>query len=121
MDILYLKWKSPENGEKYIIGALCRKDGKYYFKLSKEHIQNAIEHGFSVITLPFTDFDKIYESDELFSIFKIRIPKFDEYDEDEKEELLKELGIKEFDEMVYLEKTKGELFTDHFIVEKEKN
>lgn len=120
MDILYLKWESPLNNEKYIIGALCKKDNKYYFKLSQKHVEDAIKNGFSMITIPFSDFDKIYESETLFSIFKIRIPKIENFDEDEMQELLEELGTEEFDEFTYLEKTKGILLTDHFIIEKEK-
>ncbi len=119
MEVLYLKWLSPLNNKKYIIGALCRKDKKYYFKLSKKHITEAENQGFSMVTIPFSNFDKIYESDELFSIFKLRIPKIETYDEEEKRELLEELGISEFDEFKYLEKTKGKLLTDNFILEKE--
>ena len=36
------------------------------------------------------------------------------------EELLKDFQMKEYDEFEYLEKTKGEIMTDKFIVEKEK-
>ncbi len=120
MDILYLKWECPINGKKYIIGALCRNDNKYYFKLSKQHVEEAQKNGFSMVTIPFSDFNKIYESEILFSMFKIRIPKIETYDEDEMNCLLEDLDLNTFDEMKYLEKTKGKLLTDHFILEKEK-
>ncbi len=120
MEVLYFKWECPTNDEKYIIGALCKKDNKYYFKLSKNHVEEAEKNGFSMFTIPFTDFDKIYESDTLFSIFKVRIPNLKTYDEDEMKFLLEDLGLDHFDEMKYLEKTKGKLLTDHFILEKEK-
>lgn len=120
MDVLYLKWKDPTNGTKYVIGALCKKDNKYYFKLSKPHVEEAISHGFSMITIPFSDFDRIYESDTIFSIFKIRLPKIENYDEDELKELLDELEMDKYDEFEYLDKTKGEKATDNFVIEKEK-
>ena len=108
MDILYLKWECPINGKKYIIGALCRNDNKYYFKLSKQHVEESCKETSSVF------------SEILFSMFKIRIPKIETYDEDEMNCLLEDLDLNTFDEMKYLEKTKGKLLTDHFILEKEK-
>lgn len=120
MDVLYLKWKDPDSDKKYIIGALCRRENKYYFKLSKEHVEEAIKHGFSMFTIPFSDFDKIYESDEIFSIFKIRLPKIENYDEEDLKELLDDMKMDKFDEFEYLEKTKGIISQDNFVVEKEK-
>lgn len=120
MDVLYLKWKDPDSDKKYIIGALCRRENKYYFKLSKEHVEDAIKHGFSMFTIPFSDFNRIYESDEIFSIFKIRLPKIENYDEEDLKELLDEMKMEKFDEFEYLEKTKGIISQDNFVVEKEK-
>lgn len=123
MEYLYLKWYDQNTNKKYFIGALFRdkEKGKYYFKLSKKHIEKAInEKVFSIAVLPFSDFDKIYESNEIFAIFKIRLPKIDEYTAEELKELLDSLDMEEYDEFEYLRKTKGILMTDKFIVEEEK-
>lgn len=123
MEYLYLKWYDKNSNKKYLIGALFRdkEKGKYYFKLSKNHIEKAInEKVFSKAILPFSDFDKIYESEEIFAIFKIRIPKIEKYSKEELEELLDSLNMKEYDEFEYLRKTKGILMTDKFIIEEEK-
>lgn len=123
MEYLYLKWYDKNSDKKYLIGALFRdkEKGKYYFKLSKIHIEKAInEKVFSKAILPFSDFNKIYESEEIFAIFKIRIPKIEEYSKEELQELLDSLNMKEYDEFEYLRKTKGILMTDKFIIEEEK-
>lgn len=123
MDYLYLKWRDYTTNKKYLIGALFRdkEKGKYYFKLSKKHIEKAISEGiYNRAILPFSDYNQIYESDEIFAIFKIRLPKIEQYTEEEFKELLEDLEMKEYDEFEYLAKTKGELITDKFVVEKEK-
>jgi len=123
MEYLYLKWLDYKTNKKYLIGALFRdkEKGKYYFKLSKAHIEKAINEGiYNKAILPFSDYNQIYESDEIFAIFKIRLPKIERYSKEEMEELLKDFQMKEYDEFEYLEKTKGEIMTDKFIVEKEK-
>lgn len=123
MDYLYLKWMDYKTNKKYLIGALFRdkEKGKYYFKLSKAHIEKAIKEGiYNRAILPFSDYNQIYESDEIFAIFKVRLPKIEQYTEEEFKELLEDLEMKEYDEFEYLTKTKGELVTDKFIVEKEK-
>ncbi len=123
MDYLYLKWLDYKTNKKYLIGALFRDNekGKYYFKLSKVHIEKAISEGiYNKAILPFSDYNQIYESDEIFAIFKIRLPKIEQYTDEELKELLENLEMKEYDEFEYLSKTKGELTTDKFIIEKEK-
>ena len=119
MEYLYLKWINYKTGKKYLLGALFRdkEKGKYYFKMSKKHVEKALEEkAISRSILPFSDFDKIYESDEIFPIFKIRLPKIERYTDDE----IKELQMDEYDEFEYLRKTKGVLVTDKFIIEEEK-
>lgn len=123
MEYLYLKWIDYRTNKKYLIGALFRdkEKGKYYFKLSKSHVEKALkEEAISEIILPFSDYERIYESDEIFAIFKIRLPKLEKYSEEELEELLKDLDMKEYDDFEYLRKTKGMLETDNFVVEEEK-
>lgn len=123
MEYLYLKWVDYKTNKKYLIGALFRdkEKGKYYFKLSKLHIEKALnEKVISKAILPFSDYDKIYESDEMFAIFKIRLPKIETYSKEELEELLEDLEMDEYDDFEYLRKTKGILMTDKFIIEEEK-
>ena len=119
MENLYLKWEDYKTGEKYVLGALCRDkaNNKYYFKLNENYVKKAEQGNFSMAILPFSDVNKIYESDILFPFFRIRIPKIDKMDEDDIKELLEELDMKEFDEFEYLRKTKGKVMTDHFILE----
>lgn len=123
MEYLYLKWIDYKTNKKYLIGALFRdkEKNKYYFKLSQNHIEKALEENvISKQILPFSDFDKIYESDEIFAIFKIRLPKIEKFSNEELKILLEDLEIKEYDEFEYLRKTNGILMTDNFIVEEEK-
>lgn len=124
MENLYLKWQDYKTGKKLIIGALCRdkEKNKYYFKLSENYMKIAEEQtNFSPVMVPFSDVNKIYESDELFSFFKIRIPKIEKMDDEYKKELLEEYDMKEFDEFEFLKKTKGDILTDNFILEEDKN
>lgn len=123
MEYLYLKWVDYKTNKKYLIGALFRdkEKGKYYFKLSEAHIEKALnENAISKSILPFSDYNKIYESDEIFAIFKIRLPKIENYSKEEIDELLEDLEMDEYDEFEYLRKTKGILMTDKFIIEEEK-
>lgn len=123
MEYLYLKWIDYKTNKKYLIGALFRdkEKRKYYFKMSRKHVEKAIkEKAISKALLPFYDLDKIYESDEIFAIFKVRLPKIEKFSEDELKDFLKDLNMKEYDEFEYLRKTKGRLVTDKFILEEEK-
>ena len=123
MEYLYLKWIDYKTNKKYLIGALFRdkENRKYYFKMSRRHVEKAIkEKAISKALLPFYDLDKIYESDEIFAIFKVRLPKIEKFSEDELKDFLKDLNMKEYDEFEYLRKTKGRLVTDKFILEEEK-
>ena len=123
MEYLYLKWIDYKTNKKYLIGALFRdkEKRKYYFKMSRRHVEKAIkENAISKALLPFYDLDKIYESDEIFAIFKVRLPKIEKFSEDELKDFLKDLNMEEYDEFEYLRKTKGKLVTDKFILEEEK-
>ena len=123
MEYLYLKWVDYRTNKKYLIGALFRdkEKRKYYFKMSRKHVEKAIhEEVISEALLPFYDLDKIYESDEIFAIFKVRLPKIETYSQEEMKELLEDLEMDEYDEFEYLRKTKGMLVTDKYILEEEK-
>lgn len=122
MENLYLKWQDYKTNNKYVIGALCRdkENNKYYFKLNEDYVKKAEECGFVLATLPFSDFNKIYESDTLFPFFKIRIPKIEKMDEDDIKDLLEEFDMKEFDEFEFLRMTKGHVMIDNFILEEDR-
>lgn len=122
MENLYLKWQDYKTNNKYVIGALCRdkENNKYYFKLNEDYVKKAEECGFVLATLPFSDFNKIYESDTLFPFFKIRIPKIEKMDKDDIKDLLEEFDMKEFDEFEFLRKTKGHVMIDNFILEEDR-
>ena len=48
MEYLYLKWIDYKTDKKHLIGALFRdkEKGKYYFKLSKSHVEKALKENF---------------------------------------------------------------------------
>ncbi len=122
MENLYLKWKDYKTDNKYVLGALMKDNEKhmYYFKLNKEYVDIAKkEAGFNMAVLPF-EFDQIYESPEIFSFFKIRLPKIENLDKEDIEELLEDLDMEEYDDFEYLRKTGGEVMTDNFILEEDK-
>ena len=120
---LYFKWVDYKTNKKYVIGALCRdkENNKYYFKLSEDFLEKAKEAGFATATLPFSDVNRIYESDTLFPIFRRRVPNIENFDEEDLEELLADVGLEEFDEFEFLKKTKGESATDYIILEEERD
>ena len=123
MKYLYLKWVNYRTNKKYLIGVLFRdkKRHKYYFKMSRKHVEKAIqEKVISRALLPFYDLDKIYESDEIFAIFRVRLPKIEMYSQEELKELLEDFEMDEYDEFEYLRKSKGKLVTDKYILEEEK-
>ena len=119
MDYLYLKYIDYKTNKKYIIGALYKKENKYYFKLVKDFYKKIEKIDFPINTIPFNDENKIYESEELFDIFKIRLPDISKYTENELSDLLKEYKQETYDEFEFLRITKGKLRIDNFIVEGE--
>lgn len=123
MENLYLKWIDYKTNKKYTIGALCRdkQNRKYYFKLSEDYLNRAKKAGFSMSALPFSDINRIYESDILFPIFSTRVPNISNFSSEDLEDLLAELEMEEFDEFEFLKKTKGKLPTDYFILEEERD
>lgn len=124
MENLYLKWQDYKTGNKLIIGALCRdkEKNKYYFKLNENYMKKAEEQSeFSPAMVPFSDVNRIYESNQLFPFFKIRVPKVEKMDEEDIKDLLEEFQMKEFDEFEFLKKSKGDIITDNFILEEEKD
>ena len=112
--ILNLFWKD-NNDNKYMLGKLYKSEQKYCFEVEEEQLKKAISKGcFGIGELNLL-YSK-HESDTLFSFFKRRIPS---KDNPNIEEIMKQLNIKEYDEMKLLEKTKGVLNTDRYFLEKQ--
>ncbi len=114
--LLNLYWKDNKQNE-YMLGKLYKENGKYHFEINEEELKKATHKGcFGIGELNLLD--KHYESDTLFSFFKRRIPS---KNNEHIEEILKELDMKEYDEMELLEKTNGILYTDRYYLKKEEN
>lgn len=112
--ILKLYWKDV-NQNVYMLGKLYRENEKYCFDINESELKNATHHGcFGIGELNLLYAKHV--SDRLFDFFKRRIPKKDNPDI---EEILKELEIKEYNEMEILAKTKGILSTDRYYLEQE--
>lgn len=119
MEYLYLKWISNKTVNKHVIGALCRKDWKYYFKLVKDYSRLKEKIEFPSNIIPFSDENRIYESNILFAIFRIRLPDITRYSESELNKLLEQYKLDTYDEFKMLKATSGKLRLDNFIVEGE--
>lgn len=70
-DYLYLVWKSGKTGRQYIVGQLT-KNSQYEFRYCDE-VENAIKDGFEPL-LCFSDLNRQYEDEKLFSVFSSRLP-----------------------------------------------
>lgn len=114
MKRLYLKWKDINN-QIYTIATLYKYEDYYYLMINKEDMLNAKEKGCAGIGITNTN-EAGYKSKELFRFFQNRIPSKDNQFIDE---FLKEYGLKEYDEMEILKKTKGILGTDRYYLEQE--
>lgn len=106
-ELFNLFWKS-ENGSKFKIGELCRRNGKYYFKYEVESTKNAMEKGFELIS-SFPRLDAEYFREELFRVFADRIPNKSrkEYNN----------NVDENDEFTALKETKGVMDKDSLYFE----
>jgi len=116
VEVLYLKWKNYKTNKKYVIGALCKENQKYFFKLNSNGLKEARQAGFFQ-KLEFNDENKIYSSQELFTMFKVRIFEPEKYTDEQMKEYLNKYGLEEYDEFEILKKTKGILMTDNFSLE----
>ena len=112
--VLKLYWKDV-NQNVYMLGRLYRENEKYCFDINESELKNATHHGcFGIGELNLLYAKHV--SDKLFTFFKRRIPSKDDANI---EEIMKELDMKEYDEMEMLAKTKGELITERYYVEQE--
>ena len=106
-DYLYLIWKSPSDGQQYVVGELT-KNGKYEFEYCKQ-IDDAIEQGFTLL-LPFQNKDVVYQSDELFGVFSSRLPDRKRKDMDK---ILKKYSMDHFNEYQLLKRSGARLPIDN--------
>ena len=107
---LWLVWRDWDNKDKYLIGELSYDNNIYKF-IYLDSVKEAMEEGFDYYP-SFDDLDKVYESKELFSNIKIRLPnpKRPDY-----LEILNNFDLNcNSTEMEILEKTGGRLLTDTF-------
>lgn len=106
-DYLYLIWKSEQSRKQYIVGQLT-KNGQYEFQYCGE-VQSAIDDGFTPL-LGFSDLNKVYKNERLFSIFASRLP-------DKKRKnihnILYKYGLHEYDEYLLLKKSGARLPIDN--------
>ncbi len=110
--ILKLIWKD-KNQNIYHIGNLSKSKGTYAFEIIEDNLKKAIKAG----CMGIGEFDLLkncYKSEELFDFFKQRIPSKDNRYINE---ILKKYKLKEYDEMLLLQRTKGQLMTDRYYIE----
>lgn len=107
---LYLVWKSPLSGKRYIIGRLNRAE-EYSFEYSNE-CSMARKDGWEM--LPSFPESKKYYSKDLFPAFSSRLP-------DRKRrninQVLKKYGLNEYDGYEILKKSGGRLPIDSYSFE----
>lgn len=107
---LYLVWKSPLSGKKYVIGRLNRTD-EYSFEYSDDCEQAKVDGWEMMPAFPEV---KKYYSEKLFPAFSSRLP-------DRKRrninQVLKKYGLKEYDGYELLRKSGGRLPIDCYSFE----
>lgn len=107
--IAAVKWKE------IIIGYLVKDPAGYLFKYDGDGIQDARSQGYSYL-IGFKNLKQIYQSKQLFPVFKSRIPSRQRRDIDK---ILDELGLDSYDEFEILLAKKGKTNTDCITVEEE--
>ena len=107
MDVLYLT-KTDKEGNKILIGELAKTENEYTFRYTPERIGKPDVF----IRVPtFRDIDKVYKSDNLFLFFANRL--FDRARPD-LPQLLKQYGLKDYNEWELLKATRAKLMTDGY-------
>lgn len=107
--IASVKWKE------IIIGYLVKDEAGYLFKYDGDGMQDARSQGYSYL-IGFKNLKQIYQSNQLFPVFKSRIPSKQRRDIDK---ILDELGLEKYDEFDILLAKKGKTNTDSITVEEE--
>ena len=115
--MLELYWEDIDD-KSYHIADLNKKDNIYTLDIIETELKAAIKKG--CMGIGNIDFLKSrYESEELFSFFKQRIPQEDNM---YIKEILSRYDMKDYDEYELLKKTLGKSMTDrYYLVLKEEN
>lgn len=113
--VLWLIWQNQETRQRYHVGNLFHKDGKYTFSYElsgkRRTLFEAMENGYKP-HLSFRNVEKTYVSDRLFGPFARRLP--DKRRPDFKD-ILKDYGLPlDYTEMDLLRATGGRLATDPY-------
>lgn len=111
---LNLYWKDIY-GNSYMLGKLYMQNKKYIFDINEDELIKATHKGcFGIgeINLLYNH----HEREELFEFFKRRIPSRNNINI---KEILNELNMTEYNEMILLQKTKGILNTDRYYLEED--
>lgn len=106
-DYIYLIWKSDLTRRQYIVGQLS-KNGQYEFQYYGE-FKEAQEAGFTLLIL-FSSTEKVYQSKELFSVFKSRLPDRKRKDIDK---ILNKYGLESYDSYELLKRSGARLPIDN--------
>lgn len=114
MKTLFLAWQDPNNRSWFPIGRLTFESGKFSFVYT-QGARNAVQKSAFQPLYSFPDFDKEYQSEELFPLFANRVmrpsrPDYNDY--------LEYLNIPQHpdDPMAILSRSGGKKATDHFEV-----
>lgn len=107
--VLNLYWMDI-NKNNYCIAKLERNNSHYTLYINEKELKSAIKNGcMGIGNINFLS--SKYESIELFSFFKNRIPN---ENNPKIKNILEQYGLKEFDEMELLKATGGKLRTDRY-------
>ncbi|WP_018664641.1 HIRAN domain-containing protein [Heyndrickxia acidiproducens] len=113
--VLWLIWQNQETRQRYHVGNLFHKNGKYTFSYElsgkRRSLTEAMKNGYKP-HLSFRDVKKTYVSDRLFGPFARRLPDKRRLDFND---ILKDNGLsQDYTEMDLLRATGGRLATDPY-------
>ena len=109
-DMVYMLWEDKETGDKYKVAELYKEGEKYYFRYLIDEVKKAMEKGFKLL-IAFPQLNAIYDNPQLFAVFSARLP---DRRRPEIEKILKEYGMKEYDEFELLKRSGAKLPTDNY-------
>lgn len=98
-----------------VIGYLVKDQEGYLFKYDADGILKARQQGYDYL-IGFKSLRQVYQSEQLFPVFRSRIPSRQRRDINK---ILKELGLQEYDEFEILLAKKGKTNTDSITIEED--
>ena len=108
-NIIWIVWKNDQE-ESFKVGELSKQTDKYYFKYDIDGVKRAQEYGFTPLPY-FPRVDVEYFSEELFRTFSKRLPV---HGKKGITSVLKEYGLKKYDDLELLKRSGGKMPTDSF-------